>query len=294
MSPPLLVERRPEGLLLCMDESHVSEQTTHQLAPDPSVDCACRVVLDLRNVRFIEPFGIIYLFWMVGTLLNRGAERVTIMPPDSEDVRNYLVRMHFPQLFSDETRVRFRPVDIANRRVRERNLSERLVEATRFALENDDEVRALTASVMETILSQAGELSVETRRLRLGIVELLSNVEVHSQTGSGLLTVQTYAGGRVQIAIGDGGIGIPAALRDVVGDLPDDQTIRCALERNVSSRVGRGGLGLPSIVEEVEATDGYMVIRSGCAQVKVGSGEVSSRNDCTPILGTQIEILWAP
>lgn len=289
---PLHVERYPEGLLLQIREERISEDTTCRLAPGEDVECDCRMVLDLRDVTFVEPFGLVYLYWLVRSLFDRGAERVTVLLPESEDVRNYLIRMHLPQSLAGASRVRFRP-DLEDLRVRERDLTDRLVELTPFTVENDDEVRMQTSEIMETILSHADDLSIEAGYLRLGLVELLSNIEVHSRTRMGVVAVQRYTDGRVRIAVGDGGIGIPNALRGTVGDLPDDEVVLRALQPDVTSRVGRGGLGLPMLVDAIHETRGYMVIRSGRAHIRVRSREeIAARCDCIPIPGTQIEVLW--
>lgn len=135
---PLHVERHPQGLLLQIQEERIAEDTTCHLAPGNDVDCDCRVVLDLRLVTFVEPFGLVYLYWFVRSVIDRGAERVTVLLPDSSDVRNYLIRMHLPQALAATGPVRFRPTlpDLA---VRERDLTDRLVELTAFTVENDDE-----------------------------------------------------------------------------------------------------------------------------------------------------------
>ncbi|MGH7559144.1 MAG: hypothetical protein ACREMD_15465 [Gemmatimonadota bacterium] len=277
--------------MLQIDERSITQDTTRNLAPPADLDCNRPIVLDLRPVGFVEPFGLVYLYWLVRSLVDRGGAPVTIRPPRSRDVRNYLVRMHFPQAFSEVERVVFDP-DLSRVVVRETDLRERLLEVTTFTLLDDDQVRQLTGDVMETILTRGEDLPVETRYLRLGLIELLSNIEVHSQTRSGILTVQRYGSSEVHIALGDGGIGIPEALRDVVGPLPDDEMVLQALDPHVSSRPGRGGLGLPTIVEEIKKTRGFMGIRSGRAHVKVSRNGAVSRCDCIPLPGTQVEIVW--
>lgn len=287
---PLRICSQPSRLMLKVDEWRITQDTTRNLAPPADLDCTCPIILDLRSVGFIEPFGLVYLYWLIRELINRGATEVTVQAPQSDDVENYLVRMHFAQSLGGFQEVAFQP-DLSQRMVRERELSDRLVEVTTFTLLDDDQVRQLTSNVMETILTHGGVLPVEARYLRLGLVELLSNIEVHSQTRTGVLTVQRY-GSIVQIALGDGGIGIPAALRGVVGPLPDDETVLRALDTHVSSRAGRGGLGLPMIVQAIRETRGYMGIRSGQAHATVSRYGTDARCDCTPLPGTLVEIIW--
>ncbi|HUP00427.1 MAG TPA: ATP-binding protein [Gemmatimonadota bacterium] len=245
----------------------------------------------MNHVEFIEPFGLIYLYWLIRDLLDRGASKVLVELPDSLDVRNYLVRMHFPAAVSDLP-VGFRP-PIEQLQLSERDLADKLLEVSIFELKNDDQVEDLTQRIFETIVMRGKDLEISGEYLRLGLGELLSNIESHSQSREAIVTVQRY-NQRVQIAVGDGGIGIPAALEGRLGTLSDAEMVLRALDPHVSSRIGRGGLGLPMIVEAVREHGGYLGIRSGAAHVYAGDRGISARESCSPLPGTLVEIVWDP
>jgi len=267
----------------------LDQTTTTRLAPSKGAVCGCPVTIDLRHIKFIEPFGIIYLYWLIDYLLSENASRVIVEV--SGDVRNYLVRMDVPKAFEGNPRVEFKP-DLHLIRLFRRDLKDRLVELQTFHLNNDDDVEDLTGKVMDVIKSRKNDIEDLHYCLYLSISELLSNIEVHSGSKIGTLVVQSYDS-RVYIAIGDGGIGIPNKLRNQKPEWSDAELIEYALQPQVSSRPGRGGgMGLTILSDAVKKSGTRMVIRSGCGHVFVAKDKKARRNDCAPLPGTIVEVVW--
>jgi hypothetical protein len=213
---------------------------------------------------------------------------VDIALPDDPDISNYLVRMRLPDAFESDDRIRFHNVP----QVRERDLPGRLVELTSLQVDNDDEVEEQTSRLMEVILTQRPDLRSRHGELSVTISELLSNIQVHSQTREAALAVQAYPQqGSVVLAFGDGGIGIPGALKPHLGeDLSDVQVIARALEPGTTSRRGLGGMGLTELADIVAEGGEYMAIRSGNGHLVVASEGRREEEACHPLPGTLVEV----
>ena len=266
----------------------LDHRTTIRLAPSEGTVRGCPVTIDLRGIRFVEPFGITYLYWLIDYLLAEKASHVTVKV--SWNVQNYLIRMDFPKAFETNPEVEFRP-NLHLIKLFRRNLSNQLVELKKFHLRNEDDVEDLTGKVMDVIDNRRPDLRRINYQLYLAISELLSNIESHSWSRKGTLVVQSY-GQQVYMAIGDGGKGIPNKLRDQRPKLSDAELIEYALEPLVSSRRGRGGMGLTELSNAVRECGSYMAIRSGCGHVIVTKYGNTRRNDCAPLPGTLVEVAW--
>jgi hypothetical protein len=90
------VERRGGRVYLRPEVKRLAHDTTVRLLPRPGDVSGWPVELDLRNVEFVEPFGLIYLYLYARRLLHYGAERVDIRIPRG-DVNTYLTRMNVCQ-----------------------------------------------------------------------------------------------------------------------------------------------------------------------------------------------------
>lgn len=242
------------------------------------------VVLDLRAVEFIWPFGLVFLEWYLRDLLARGAESVGVHVP-SLDVGNYLVRMHLLSAFEDEDRVSF---DVPLDQLRETDQRDALVELERFEVAHDDAVEELGLRLVRIVVEKLGD-QASFEPLFLTISEVLSNIEVHSGANGGTVAVQRYSD-RVCIAFGDAGVGIPAKLSSHFPDESDSRIIAKALEPEVSSRPGGGGLGLTHLADLVSEREGHMTIHSASGQVEVTRSGVDRREGCCPVQGTLVEV----
>lgn len=287
------IEDREDRTIIFLPTQNLTSESTRQLVPLPeSADLEGRNVgIELRPLRFVRPFGLIFLYWYIRWLLDeRGALRVdVVLDGSNRDLCNYMNRIKLPAVFGDSP-VTIYPIQ--NLQLEESDLTDSLVELTSFRVDDDKEVERRTRDTLQVILSQRPDLRAQAEKLSFTIAELLSNIHVHSGTREAALAVQTYRDA-VELAFGDGGIGIAGALQShVEGTLPDSEFVRKALEPGVSSRIGGGGYGLTQLRETVEEDDGRMVIRSGSGQVTVKSGSEAARNDCSPLPGTLVEVAF--
>lgn len=101
------------------------------------------------------------------------------------------------------------------------------------------------------------------------ITEMANNVRQHSR-GRGFIAAQTTLGdGQIRIAIGDGGCGIPASLKEAgfswAQELPDEDIIGRALEARISSKGSptNEGVGLTLSSRLIDAMGGHLLIASG-------------------------------
>lgn len=287
------IDDREERVIIFLPPRALTRQSTRQLVPSPeSADLKGRNVgIELRPLRFVRPFGLIYLYWYIRWLLDeQGARRVdVVLDGSNRDLCNYIKRMKLPAVFGDAP-VTIYPIQ--NLQLEKSDLTDSLVELTSFRVDDDNEVERRTQDTLRVILTQRPDLQSQADKLAFTIAELLSNIHVHSQTREAALAVQTYSDA-VELAFGDGGIGIAGALQPHVdGPLPDADYVRKALEPGVSSRIGGGGYGLTQLRETVEEEDGRLVIRSGSGQVTVESGSEDARNDCSPLPGTLVEVTF--
>jgi hypothetical protein len=115
------------------------------------------------------------------------------------------------------------------------------------------------------------------------ITEMANNVSQHSR-GAGFVAAQTtLADGFVRIAIGDGGRGIPASLKEAgfpwAQELPDEDIIEQAMVARVSSKgqPANEGVGLTLSSRIVDLMGGHMLIASGTGTLIRGGSTVLNK-----------------
>lgn len=291
---PTRIDEREDRTIIFVRTPELTYETTRELAIDlDEVDVEGRDMgIELRPVRFVRPFGLIYLYWYIRWLIDEHqARRVdVVLDPHNHDLCNYLKRMKLPDVFGDEWPVTIYPIQ--DRQLRESDLSDSLVELTSFRVDHDNEVERRTVETLDVLFTQRPALRKRGEELHYTISELLSNIHAHSRTRVAALAVQTY-GGTVELAFGDGGIGIPSALRPhLEGAFSDAEYVQKALEPGVTSRIGGGGTGLTQLRETVEEEDGHLVIRSGTGEVVVEGARPPDDERCRPLPGTLVEVAF--
>ena len=225
-----------------------------------------QVVVDLTNATFIEAYPLAAMACLLQDSVRNGLETV-VRPPRSQSVANYLARMDFDRF------VRDRCPDVSGcalPRVRHAERRDVLVELQWFGAGDN-----LTA--LEDLLFARLRNDVSPQVLAALIEsfwEISGNTRYHSGAAGGVVVAQVYKRGwqdeRMDLAIGDAGIGIRASLLNSGRYAPSDdgEAIQLALEYQVSAIDDPGrGVGLPTTAELVQGLLGTMKVRSGAASL---------------------------
>jgi hypothetical protein len=253
------------------------------------------LILDLREIRFVEPFGVIsLLFWLRQAA---AGHRVTCWLPRSPEVSAYLQAINFyafagtyALLLPPPRSIQLPPVTLSE---------DFALEVTPVRVEEDVEtVVSQLIERVQTILTH--NLSYDSQLLNkicVALAEICQNIPQHSEDW-GLVTLQSYRnkspGGErfVKLAVGDLGIGIRNSLlpRYGPGQLDDGAAIIAALRLGVSrlEETGRG-LGLATVSAFARASRGTLQVRSGRARVLV-RGDHTYTFTVPDFPGTQIAL----
>jgi anti-sigma regulatory factor (Ser/Thr protein kinase) len=202
--------------------------------------------LDLQNVRFCHPSGIVCLAAGIRYLEAQGFHLISLKLPANSDVAFYLQRIG---LFSD-----LGIPDVLE--IRRRDATGRFVELVHLpAPAGDEEAK----NAIETAVDQA--LGVITSNVSVSpdgqnmiwnvLTEVTENIFNHAEsTLGGYVCSQTYPNNKeVHVTIADLGIGIEASLRRNPRNekrINEAGAIRTALEKGVTARPENcgGGIGL--------------------------------------------------
>jgi hypothetical protein len=181
------------------------------------------------------------------------------------------------------------------------DLPESLLEIT--ALNDPYEVEDLADRLPRLWAGRAGDPR-KSRALHFAFGELCDNATTHSGESPIFVVAQRYTGrtsphpARLELAVGDAGIGIPTHLRKNpnyadVGD--DSDAISKALQPGVTGTKDHRGYGFHDVLTELgEVGVGEMAIASGRGMVIAPFGDPdrrrSSRELETPVEGTWIQV----
>jgi anti-anti-sigma regulatory factor len=265
---------------------------------------AQQIIIDLEQVRFVDPYGMVGLLAMARFLRQRAFEPV-LMLPRSEEVMKYLDRMDFSRhaerlcaldlttLWPDGEYSRSPHSDV-------------LLEITPITRAED--IHYIVERVREraqTILSQ--NLHYEQAAIDgfvVALSEVCQNIPEHSED-VGYVAIQKYFYGRrlgknlVKIAVMDLGVGFRASLAPKYAaqsaTWSDLLALRLAMFEGASRYDDPGrGQGLSAVRRFVERWHGKLMIRSGSARVGVGPGwerSATRQTKLTPFPGTQVSIV---
>lgn len=286
------VQHHQGQVTVTFDVTRLDIWNTRQVVPDLERwrVAGRNVRLDLRRIRFVRPFGLVYLYWYIRWLLDLGAYRVlVVLDRENPDICNYLKRMRVPEVFGDGP-VSFYPIQ--NLEIRERDHSRSLVELRTVQVGHGDAVEREAQDITRVLVTRRPDLQPQHEHLQFTIAELLDNTLIHSHTRTAALAVQTYHD-QVQVAFGDGGRGIPAALEGHVEAETDADYVARALEARVTSRRDSGGMGLTMLAEVVEEGGGHMGIRSGTGEIVVRRTRQDRHDEVSRLPGTFVEVALA-
>lgn len=254
---------------------------------------ACSVIERDENLRVIDaagctmfgPIGVALLALAITRRRTRGLPDLELIEPTAEDARDFLGEVGFDRFLTGAR---------ANENPRVGTLQMRHL----FQL-----VPAYTTDIAELLSSRVRGTGEDAAYLiQLCLNELLQNVFEHADSKEGCF-VQTrwYSKtGNVRIAVVDGGIGIPAALRrQYVADLQRKRDAEVVVEavtrRGITSRRGnkQGGFGLKLLHEAAVERGGKLVVVSQTAKVVFKTSGIQ-RPRSSPFRGTAIELDFRP
>lgn len=255
-------------------------------------DCArSDIVIDLKDISFIVPYGMVLLTVLLKSLSQKGI-KIRLLLPDSSDVTNYLERMSF---FAQVESIAEFDKDIQSLRSNLRNPVDSIIEVTK--IREEKEVMDVVNSLVDKLIEKHGFDRVRINRFGNVMSESLQNIPQHSNPDGtpyeGMACVQIYKK-FFHFAVGDSGVGICLSLnsnpriREL--NLSEEAALRKVLVEGFSrlDRPGRGG-GFSSIRKIVKDMNGIMVVRSGGFTYFLGR-KTEKFYPVSAICGTQIGI----
>lgn len=246
-----------------------------------------RVLVDLRHVRWVDPFGMVGLL-AVGSVAGRNGELPILQLPDEPDVISYMTRMGF-----FEEAEQLYEIHGPKRRKGETRESDVLLEIT--PIRDYDDVHTMVERVNErgqTILTtQLQYPRAQAVQFTTLLSEVCQNIVDHAEAG-GWVATQTYnltrrpPGRRVVvIAVMDLGVGFRTSLSSAhASRFVDRWNDATALEQAFMHGLNRfhdphRGQGLQQIRKNAARWSGRVTIRSGSARIT----EVPDWDDSPPL-----------
>ena len=270
---------------------------TEPVLTDPtalSTDVSLATVnLDLRNLVFVSPLDLVTLAaWSISVPEKARGE---VLPPDPS-LSSYLERMRLLACFREAgwnvPKTKTGPWE---------DLPERLLEVTSLAGPND--VEDLADRLPRLWQGRTGDPK-RSRALHFAFGELSDNATTHSGESPIFVAAQRYTGvtsphpARLELAVADGGIGVPAHLRSnpEYADVEDDgQAILLALRPGVTGTRDQRGYGFHDVLGEVgEIGTGELVVVAGMSMVVAPFGQPSKRKSARrlpdSVKGTLVQV----
>ncbi len=220
-----------------------------------------RRVVNLRRGRFFDSYALVTLLTVVTLWVSHQIE-VRLVLPASKSALTYLARMHFFDLLPEGVEC-----DSPYPSVQERRSM--LLELRRLDVQGGEHaVDKLCEFVYPQLPRQlAGDFTV-------ALAEIGSNVVQHAATSVGFVAAQRFEkdfqsrpGPRLQLVVGDAGIGIRQSLAEArpdVAQMTDEDAILLAIQDGVTGKPGtNSGVGLSTARDYADAFQGVFRVRSG-------------------------------
>ncbi|MFZ6016755.1 MAG: ATP-binding protein [Nitrospirota bacterium] len=230
--------------------------------------------IDLRDIQFIDPYGMVGLL-EIGELLKAKGISQPLYLPESEDVLRYLERMDFFRFADGYFRLEPSEPQISEK-YRRSSYSDVLLEIT--PIEKSDDIHFIVGRVKEranAILKR--HLYYDETAINGFIValsEVCQNIIEHSET-KGFVGIQKYHFQNlnkniVKITVMDTGIGFKKSLSERFSLKNDLEAIEKGLLHGASRYIDKGrGHGLSAVRRFVKQWNGRLSIRSGTARLSI-------------------------
>lgn len=282
----------PDGL---DDVSGFGEVVTRLNVPSLGIDDV--VDIDLANVSFISPYGLVGLL-LLGKEIYQRTSRKSRLIDNNEDKLKYLERMDFFKMGE----LWFHDPQVSQKHARN-SRTRRLFEIHKISVSKGkgkfdvDEIVSEFRDRASLILDSFQEkMNVSSF---IGVMgELCTNVYTHSKS-DGYIAIQRYDYPRhgfevVKLSVMDDGIGIRSSLEAMYKfkyQKESDYLLK-ALEPQISG-AGDRGFGLAAVKSNVEKAAGYLWINSGSSAILLepGSKRIKEYINIPYLRGTRIAII---
>jgi anti-sigma regulatory factor (Ser/Thr protein kinase) len=257
------------------------------------------LVIDLREITFIDPYGMVGLLEIGEVLTSEGIQKLLYLPK-SEEVLKYLERMDFFKFADRYFRLEPSKPQLSEKYQRSA-YSDVLLEIT--FIEKSDDIHFIVGKVKDrghAILAR--HLNYDENAINNFVValsEVCQNIIEHSKT-KGFVGIQKYHFQNlnknvVKIAVMDIGIGFRKSLSERFSLKNDLEAIEKGLLHGASRYADKGrGHGLSAVRRFVKQWNGKLSIRSGTAKLSVipewSRGKAKEQN-LTYFPGAQINIM---
>lgn len=231
-------------------------------------------VIDLRDVTFIDPYGMVGLL-EIGKIFYKGDAKKIVDLPQSEEVLRYLERMDFFQ-FATKYFILEPVIAHISEKYSRSSDSDVLLEIT--PIKKSDDIHFIVGKVKEranAILTS--HLNYDEHAINGFIValsEICQNIIEHSEC-KGFVGIQKYyfqnlKKNVVKIAVMDIGIGFKGSLSERFSLKNDLDAIEKGLLHGASRFADKGrGHGLSAVRRFVNQWKGKLSIRSGTAKLSI-------------------------
>lgn len=247
-----------------------------------------RYVFDMKEVRFVEPCGVIALLSAARHCAALSGNRVIIINLN-EQLFPYLERMN---LFEVGERW-LTPIGNIGERWSRNSCSAKLLELTK--IEGPDDVEAIVERAERIFAPCLTE--DELGSLLSVLSELCSNVFEHSYDPDGCALIQKYHSeqrnqSKVCLSVGDMGRGIRANLVARHGEFGSEflDYIRAAMNGMTSRASGKGGTGIQRVRGIATAHQGYVSLRSETGAISDHGHRVQNSRNLAFVPGTQVSV----
>lgn len=261
------------------------------LPPNRRLSSKDRLTIDLSRVNFIKPLGVIGVLLLIESLTKpgtKGGPDISLLPPNNGVVLDYLLKVNFiPALkslcewdISDGIRA-------SGRRIKP------VIPITRF--HNSGEIENIANEMQTTFHENFTGLASLLQPCHVVFSELANNAVEHANSNGGFILAQQYDyedGSKLEIAVGDCGIGIPGSLKQnarIRGKFGTDQEAIMLVLDGGLSRINDPyrGYGLSHVKEElIYAPDRSLTLRSGTGYAILRAGGRPYSASCDYFPGT--------
>jgi hypothetical protein len=246
-------------------------------------------VLDLSGVTWVRPYGAMQLLLCCEEVAAVAGHPVRLRGLH-QDVHAYLRRINFSLAAAGAAAIADSFDD--SKDFARTQTSFTVLELTRIATQAD--VWAVVARA-QRILARWLALSPTDAELVCGLItEACNNIVYHSDT-TGWMLVQKYKRDTagvvdVELAIGDGGVGIRRTLEAVHGPIANNDSgfIVGAVKGLTRRGVSETGQGLPQMRVTATGTGGYLFVRSGHGRALATREHTQPLDHLQPSPGTQV------